>query len=79
MKKILAILVVIFMHLSAIPQDGTSWVQQYLVLFQQIANAEDENKITEIAQQLIDLFNLYIQIIAKMHITTECMNVFVLI
>ena len=55
MKKILAILVVIFMHLSAIPQDGTSWVQQYLVLFQQIANAEDENKITEIAQQLIDL------------------------
>ena len=55
MKKILAILFVIFMHLSAISQDVPSWVQQYWLLSQQIASTEDENKITRIAQQQIEL------------------------
>lgn len=43
------------MHLSAISQDVPSWVQQYWLLSQQIASTEDENKITRIAQQQIEL------------------------
>lgn len=55
MKKILAILLFMFMYLSAISQNVPSWMQQYWLLSQQIASTEDENKITRIAQQQINL------------------------
>lgn len=55
MKKILAILFIVFIYLPAISQDELSWLQRYWALSQQIANTEDEDKITKIAQQQINL------------------------
>lgn len=55
MKKILAILFAVFIYLPAISQDELSWLQRYWALSQQITNTEDEDKITKIAQQQINL------------------------
>lgn len=55
MKKVLFILAIVLIHLPGISQEIKPWMQQYWELSKQIANTENEDEVTKLAQQQVFL------------------------